>query len=201
VFLLSILLLIKSANTFVVNGSEKLSAYERGLEPFIAGSGAFDVHFFIVGVLFIIFGLEVIFSYLWAVKLSTFGFFSMLTFNFFSLLTFLFILSLSFIFELNTVVLDRSSTQVLCNKNPNKIMRGEIKRKKKPKRKLNGDKRSTKRTKPSTLWGKGKAAVYVFTKLFLRRLCYIVLFCNVVVFVVCACLIHLKLLYFGFIWW
>jgi NADH-quinone oxidoreductase subunit A len=99
VFLLSILLLslpsgFKSANTFVLNGSEKLSAYECGFEPFSAGSGAFDVHFYIVGVLFIIFDLEVIFLYPWAVNLSALG-----VSGFFSMLTFLFILTLGFIFE------------------------------------------------------------------------------------------------------
>jgi NADH:ubiquinone oxidoreductase subunit 3 (subunit A) len=68
VALLSVVLLslpsgFKSANVFVSNGSEKLSPYECGFEPFSLGSGAFDVHFYIVGVLFIIFDLEVIFLY------------------------------------------------------------------------------------------------------------------------------------------
>jgi NADH-quinone oxidoreductase subunit A len=45
------------------NDLEKLSAYECGFDPFGSGSSSFEVHFYVVGVLFIIFDLEVLFLY------------------------------------------------------------------------------------------------------------------------------------------
>jgi NADH-quinone oxidoreductase subunit A len=45
------------------NETEKLSAYECGFDPFGSGVGAFDVQFYVVGVLFIIFDLEIVFLY------------------------------------------------------------------------------------------------------------------------------------------
>jgi NADH-quinone oxidoreductase subunit A len=43
--------------------AEKLSAYECGFEPFGEGQSAFDVHFYVVGILFIIFDLEIVFLF------------------------------------------------------------------------------------------------------------------------------------------
>jgi NADH-quinone oxidoreductase subunit A len=43
-----------------VNG-EKLSSYECGFEPFSDSKGSFSVHFYIIGILFIIFDLEIVF--------------------------------------------------------------------------------------------------------------------------------------------
>jgi NADH:ubiquinone oxidoreductase subunit 3 (subunit A) len=45
------------------NDSEKLSAYECGFDPFGNGCSSFEVHFYVVGVLFIIFDLEILFLY------------------------------------------------------------------------------------------------------------------------------------------
>jgi len=45
------------------NDVEKLTAYECGFDPFGSGGSSFEAHFFIVGVLFIIFDLEIIFLY------------------------------------------------------------------------------------------------------------------------------------------
>lgn len=42
-------------------GGEKLSSYECGFEPFNDSKGQFNVHFYIVGILFIIFDLEIVF--------------------------------------------------------------------------------------------------------------------------------------------
>jgi NADH:ubiquinone oxidoreductase subunit 3 (subunit A) len=42
---------------------EKLSAYECGFDPFRSGVSSFEVHFYLVGILFIIFDLELIFLY------------------------------------------------------------------------------------------------------------------------------------------
>jgi NADH-quinone oxidoreductase subunit A len=63
--------------------AEKLSPYECGFEPFDDARRRFDVRFYLVCLLFIIFDLEVAFLFPWAVSLShigLFGFFSMMTF-------------------------------------------------------------------------------------------------------------------------
>jgi len=53
------------------NTSEKLSAYECGFEPFEDARITFDIKFYLVAVLFIIFDLEVVFLFPWAVLLSS----------------------------------------------------------------------------------------------------------------------------------
>jgi NADH-quinone oxidoreductase subunit A len=63
--------------------SEKLSAYECGFEPFDDARAKFDVRFYLVAILFIIFDLEVAFLFPWAVslaKIGMFGFWSMIAF-------------------------------------------------------------------------------------------------------------------------
>src|ERR1700733_8737642 len=63
--------------------TEKNSAYECGFEAFGDARGKFDVRFYLVAILFIIFDLEVAFLFPWAITLSTigvFGFWSMMVF-------------------------------------------------------------------------------------------------------------------------
>src|SRR3954449_13019164 len=63
--------------------AEKLSPYECGFEPFDDARRRFDVRFYLVSLLFIIFDLEVAFPFPWAVSLShvgLFGFLSMMGF-------------------------------------------------------------------------------------------------------------------------
>ena len=63
--------------------SEKLSPYECGFEPFDDARSKFDVRFYLVAILFIIFDLEVAFLFPWAVtfgKLGAAGFWSMMVF-------------------------------------------------------------------------------------------------------------------------
>ena len=63
--------------------SEKLSPYECGFEPFQDARSKFDVRFYLVAILFIIFDLEVAFLFPWAVafgKLGATGFWSMFVF-------------------------------------------------------------------------------------------------------------------------
>jgi NADH-quinone oxidoreductase subunit A len=63
--------------------SEKLSPYECGFEPFADARSKFDVRFYLVSILFIIFDLEVAFLFPWAVafgKLGATGFWSMFVF-------------------------------------------------------------------------------------------------------------------------
>ena len=74
--------------------SEKTSAYECGFEPFEDSRHKFDVRFYLVAILFIIFDLEVAFLFPWAVSLSTIG-----VFGFWSMMVFLGILTIGFIYE------------------------------------------------------------------------------------------------------
>ena len=73
---------------------EKLSAYECGFEAFDDSRMEFDVRFYLVAILFIIFDLEVAFLFPWAVALSDIG-----LFGFISMMIFLFILTIGFIYE------------------------------------------------------------------------------------------------------
>jgi len=74
--------------------SEKLSAYECGFEAFSDTRGRFDVRFYLVAILFIIFDLEVAFLFPWAISLGTIG-----MFGFWSMVAFLGILTIGFIYE------------------------------------------------------------------------------------------------------
>ena len=63
--------------------SEKLSTYECGFEAFEDTRSKFDVRYYLVAILFIIFDLEIAFFFPWAVALETLGmpgFFAMLVF-------------------------------------------------------------------------------------------------------------------------
>ena len=74
--------------------SEKLSAYDCGFEAFDDSRGRFDVRFYLVAILFIIFDLEVAFLFPWAVSLRDVG-----LFGFWSMMIFLTILTVGFIYE------------------------------------------------------------------------------------------------------
>ena len=74
--------------------AEKLSAYECGFDAFDDARRRFDVRFYLVAILFIIFDLEVAFLFPWAVSLSKIG-----LLGFFSMLGFLGVLTVGFIYE------------------------------------------------------------------------------------------------------
>lgn len=74
--------------------AEKLSAYECGFEAFEDARSKFDVRFYLVSILFIIFDLEVAFLFPWAVALGDIG-----MFGFWSMMVFLGILTIGFIYE------------------------------------------------------------------------------------------------------
>jgi NADH-quinone oxidoreductase subunit A len=74
--------------------SEKLSSYECGFDTFGDARGQFDVRFYLVSILFIIFDLEVAFLFPWAVSLSHIG-----LPGFWSMMGFLFILTVGFVYE------------------------------------------------------------------------------------------------------
>ncbi len=74
--------------------SEKDSAYECGFEAFDDARGKFDVRFYLVAILFIIFDLEVAFLFPWAVSLEEIG-----GFGFWSMFVFLVVLTVGFAYE------------------------------------------------------------------------------------------------------
>lgn len=74
--------------------TEKLSAYECGFDPFDDSRSAFDVRFYLVGILYIIFDLEVSFLFPWAVSLQSIPFDGLL-----SMTIFLAILTIGFVYE------------------------------------------------------------------------------------------------------
>ena len=74
--------------------AEKISAYECGFDAFDDARGQFDVRFYLVAILFIIFDLEIAFLFPWAISLSDIG-----LFGFWSMMGFLGILTIGFIYE------------------------------------------------------------------------------------------------------
>jgi NADH-quinone oxidoreductase subunit A len=73
---------------------EKLSAYECGFNAFDDARMKFDVRFYLVAILFIIFDLEVAFLFPWAISLGETG-----LFGFWSMMVFLGILTIGFVYE------------------------------------------------------------------------------------------------------
>ena len=80
---------------------EKLSAYECGFEAFGDSRMEFDVRFYLVAILFIIFDLEIAFLFPWAISLGSIG-----PLGFWSMMIFLFILTIGFIYEWKKGALD-----------------------------------------------------------------------------------------------
>ena len=97
------LLLILAAIIVAVRNpdSEKTSAYECGFNAFDDARMKFDVRFYLVAILFIIFDLEVAFLFPWAISLGKIG-----VFGFVSMMIFLFILTVGFIYEWKKGALD-----------------------------------------------------------------------------------------------
>jgi NADH-quinone oxidoreductase subunit A len=73
---------------------EKLSAYECGFPAFDDARMRFEVRFYLVSILFIIFDLEVAFLFPWAISLRSIG-----AFGFWSMVLFLAVLTVGFIYE------------------------------------------------------------------------------------------------------
>lgn len=92
---LSLLFIIGSAILAPNNPDpEKNSAYECGFNAFDDARMKFDVRFYLVAILFIIFDLEVAFLFPWAVSLGAIG-----VFGFWSMVIFLTMLTVGFIYE------------------------------------------------------------------------------------------------------
>ena len=73
---------------------EKLSAYECGFNAFDDAPMKFDVRFYLVAIIFIIFDLEVAFLFPWAITFGQLG-----VFGFWSMMVFLAVLTIGFIYE------------------------------------------------------------------------------------------------------
>ena len=80
---------------------EKLSAYECGFDSFDDSRMEFDVRFYLVAILFIIFDLEIAFLFPWAISLGNIG-----LLGFWSMMVFLGILTIGFIYEWKKGALD-----------------------------------------------------------------------------------------------
>ena len=92
---LSIVLFLASYLIASQNGdTQKLSAYECGFDPFDDARDRFDVRFYLVSILFIIFDLEVAFLFPWALSLGKIG-----IFGFWTMMIFLIILTVGFVYE------------------------------------------------------------------------------------------------------
>lgn len=74
--------------------AEKNSQYECGFDAFSEARGRFDVRFYLVAILFIIFDLEIAFLFPWAIVLKKIG-----VFGFWSMMVFLSVLTIGFIYE------------------------------------------------------------------------------------------------------
>nr|YP_010620017.1 NADH dehydrogenase subunit 3 [Symphyocladiella dendroidea]WAX04030.1 NADH dehydrogenase subunit 3 [Symphyocladiella dendroidea] len=88
IYFLSYLFIFQKAD------QEKLSAYECGFNPFEDARMTFDIRFYLVAILFLIFDLEISFLFPWIISLKTINFF-----GFAVMLFFLLILTLGFIYE------------------------------------------------------------------------------------------------------
>jgi len=92
---LSILIFILSF--FLVpqkSDQEKVSAYECGFNPFDDARATFDIRFYLVAILFLVFDLEISFLFPWALTLNCIS-----NFGFWSMIIFLIILTFGFIYE------------------------------------------------------------------------------------------------------
>ncbi len=86
---------------FKAPDSEKLAAYECGFNAFDDARMKFDVRFYLVSLLFIIFDLEVAFLFPWAVAFKDVG-----LYGFWSMMLFLGVLTVGFIYEWNKGALE-----------------------------------------------------------------------------------------------
>ena len=81
--------------------ADKNSTYECGFDPFDDSRSRFEVKFYLVAILFIIFDLEIIFLFPWAITFKELG-----LFGFLSMMFFLLVLTIGFIYEWTKGALD-----------------------------------------------------------------------------------------------
>lgn len=95
------LLVAPFALAFKAPDSEKLSAYECGFKAFDDARMKFDIRFYLVSLLFIIFDLEVAFLFPWAIAFKDVG-----LFGFWAMMIFLAVLTIGFVYEWNKGALE-----------------------------------------------------------------------------------------------
>ena len=101
IFLASLILFLSYRLSVYNPDTEKVSAYECGFDPYEDARNVFDVRFYLVAILFIIFDLEIAFLFPWAISLGNIG-----ILGFSSMMIFLFILTIGFIYEWKKGALD-----------------------------------------------------------------------------------------------
>jgi NADH-quinone oxidoreductase subunit A len=110
--ILSVIILGASYVLSIQNEStSKLSSYECGFDPFEDARNIFDVHFYLVAILFLVLDLEVMFLFPWAVSLNSIG-----LKGFIGMVIFLLILTIGFFYEWKLGALEWSSQQSSPNK-------------------------------------------------------------------------------------
>ena len=77
-----------------VGGKEKLSSYECGFVAFDDSRAQFDIRFYLVAILFLIFDLEIAFLFPWSIVLTQLG-----VFGYCSMMFFLALLTIGFVYE------------------------------------------------------------------------------------------------------
>lgn len=102
VFIVSIILVVISYIIAPYAGdAEKLSSYECGFEPFDDARKKFEIQFFLIAILFIVFDLEIAFLFPWVICL-----FYLPLYSFWCMMFFLGILTIIFVFEWRVGALD-----------------------------------------------------------------------------------------------
>lgn len=94
IFISLVVILLPKLLAKQVPQKDKLKSYECGFEPFADARGKFDIRFYLVAILFIIFDLEVTFLIPWAINLKVIG-----MMGFWSMMVFLLVLTIGFIYE------------------------------------------------------------------------------------------------------
>jgi len=87
--------------SFTSSSLEKLSSYECGFAPFQDTRSVFDIRFYIVCILFIIFDIELALLFVWCVIAEQIG-----IFGYFVALSFIFLILLGYIYEMIVGALD-----------------------------------------------------------------------------------------------
>jgi len=94
IFIATILFLVSVLLVFQHPDFEKISIYECGFYPFTDARNRFEIKFYVVAILFIIFDLEIVFLFPWVLNLN-YVFYT----SFFSMIFFLLILTIGFVYE------------------------------------------------------------------------------------------------------
>lgn len=104
IFIIGLSIIILSVSFLIIKEEkefEKNSPYECGFSPFDEARNKFDIRFYLIGILFIIFDLEIAFLFPWSLNLS-----KMSCLSFYSMIAFLIVLTIGFIYEWQSEALE-----------------------------------------------------------------------------------------------